>query len=82
MSDNEGRLRPKYLRLGEGVGRSMTGAADNDTAPAVTLTRGELSALVRAVVADALETERAAQKPALLDREALDLQHCLVRAAV
>lgn len=69
----EGEKRAKYLRLGERLGERLGGCgADNDNAPAVTLTRAELGALVRASVEEALEArgERHAA-PALLDREGL-----------
>lgn len=70
MSEIEGRTRPKYLRLGEGGGVGAS-APENDTAPAVTLTRGELGALVRGAVDAALEALHASKPPALLDREGL-----------
>jgi len=61
--------RAKYLRVrpGEGVGN---GAAENDTTPAFTVTRGELRALVAEAVAEALEAERPGP-PALLTRQQL-----------
>jgi hypothetical protein len=68
MSDETGRERPKYLRAKQaGVGG---GAPDNDTAPAFTVSRGELRGLVRAAVAEAVGAG-AAPTPALLDREGL-----------
>lgn len=68
MSDETGRTRPKYLRMGAaGVG---AGAPENDTAPAFTVTRGELAGLVRAAVAEAIGAGPA-PTPALLDREGL-----------
>jgi hypothetical protein len=70
MTETEGRPRPKYLRLGEGsVGTSAPGG---DNVPGWTLTVGELGALVRGEVAEALAS-RAAPPPALLDREALSI---------
>jgi hypothetical protein len=75
MSDEAGRgARAKYLRLGEGSGVGRA-APDNDTAPAFTVTRGELAGLVgeaaRAAVREALGQGMPA--PPLLDREALAL---------
>ena len=75
MGENEGRVRPKYLRLGE-AGRVGDGAPENDwvandTAPAFTLTRGELAGLVREAVATA--REKVAPAPQLLDREGLSI---------
>lgn len=68
MKETEGRSRPKYLKLGEAsVGAGTPGG---DTAPAYTLTRGELGALVRGEVATALAAG-SAPPPSLLDREAL-----------
>lgn len=61
-----GEKRAKYLRMGERVG---TGAPENDNAPAFTVTRGELTELVRSAVAEALTERQAA--PLLLDREGL-----------
>ena len=62
--------RPKYLRArpSGGVGN---GAPQNDNAPAFTVTRGELAALVREAVAAEMEAQRAVPKPALLDRDGL-----------
>lgn len=68
MGDETGRVRPKYLKMGAaGVG---TGAPENDTTPAFTVTRGELRDLVRAAVAEAA-LGGTAPTPALLDREGL-----------
>lgn len=69
MGEREGRLRPKYLRMGEAsvVGE---GTPENDNAPAFTVTRGELRALVREAVADAAPPSPA---PQLLDREGLSI---------
>lgn len=68
MGDETGRVRPKYLKMGQsGVG---TGAPENDTTPAFTVTRGELRDLVRAAVAEA-GLAGVAPTPALLDREGL-----------
>lgn len=68
MSENEGRLRPKYLRVKERVGE---GAPENDTAPAFTFTRGELGAFITDAVVRALEAMGPPALPALLDREGL-----------
>jgi hypothetical protein len=68
MTETEGRTRPKYLKLGEGSGANE-GASALD-APSVTLTRGELGALVEAAV-ERVVTARAAERPLLLDREGL-----------
>lgn len=68
MGDESGRGRAKYLRMGEaGV---SGGAPSNDTAPAFTVTRGELAGLVREAVAEAVG-EALAPRPVVLDREAL-----------
>jgi len=70
MSDEKGRVRPKYLKMGAaGVG---TGAPENDTllgdrAPAFTVTRGELGAIVAQAVASALGQGA----PLLVDRQGL-----------
>lgn len=73
MGDDKGRQRPKYLKLGQGAHVGAP-AGDNDTAsdgaPAFTVTRGELAAMVRQAVASALEAI-GARPPALLDREDL-----------
>lgn len=62
----EGQKRAKYLRLGE---RSVGGGApENDNAPAVMMTRGELRELVRQELTEALGGEKAVA-PALLTRE-------------
>lgn len=71
MGEREGRLRPKYLRMGE-AGRVGEGTPQNDNAPAFTFTRGELGALVREAVAEAL-TVSASPAPQLLDREGLSI---------
>ena len=65
--------RPKYLSARpEGDGRGVgAGGVANDTAPAFTVTRGELSALVTEAVALALSAHEGRPKPALLDREGL-----------
>jgi len=68
MSDQNGRVRAKYLRMGSaGVG---TGAPENDTAPAFTVTRAELRGLVQQAVLEAGVLARE-PVPALLDREGL-----------
>lgn len=71
MGESEGRVRPKYLRMGEASGVGG-GAPGNDNAPAFTVSRGELSALVREAVAEAL-TATASPAPLLLDREGLSI---------
>jgi len=71
VEEGRGQKRPKFLRLGETSGGVGGGAADNDTAPAFTVTRGELAGLVRQAVESALGERRA--QPVLLDREALAL---------
>ncbi len=59
--------RAKYLRLGESsVGG---GSPHNDNAPAVTLTVGELGAMVREAVEAAMGAH--ASEPVLYDREGL-----------
>lgn len=79
MSEVEGRKRAKYLRLGEGshVGGGAPGGAAvaNDTAPAFTVTRGELAELVRQAAAEAVAEALGSGLPAaqLLDREALSI---------
>lgn len=62
--------RPKYLRV-RPSGDVGNGVPQNDNAPAFTVTRGELTAIVREAVAAELEAQRAVPKPALLDREGL-----------
>lgn len=75
MTEPDGHKRPKYLRLGEGarggdgVGHEPVVSGDGG-APAFTLTIGELGALVREQVAEALGRP-APRAPLLLDREAL-----------
>jgi hypothetical protein len=65
MKETEGRSRPKYLRLGEsGVG---TSAPEGDSAPAFTVTRGELVGMMR----QACEEARAAGAALLVDRQGL-----------
>lgn len=84
MSEVEGRKRAKYLKLGEGshVGGGAPGGgavandrAANDTAPAFTVTRGELAALVREAAAAAVAEALGNGLPTaqLLDRGALSL---------
>lgn len=70
MGEREGRLRPKYLRMGE-AGRVGEGTPQNDNAPAFTVSRGELAELVRSAVAEALDAQPAPAQ--LLDREALSI---------
>lgn len=76
MGESEGRARPKYLRMGDGarVGEGAPGndTAANDNVPAFTVSRGELSALVREAVAQAL-TASSSPAPLLLDREGLSI---------
>lgn len=67
MDEGRGQKRPKYLRLGEASGGVGGGAADNDTAPAFTVTRGELGAIVAQAVASALGQGA----PLLVDRQGL-----------
>lgn len=51
----EGEGRPKYLKMGEGPGVGVGAAAPvNDNAPAFTVTRGELWAIVAAAVERAM----------------------------
>ncbi len=65
MTEPEGRSRPKYLKLGEGSGVGA-GACGGD-APSVTLTRGELGALVEAAVTRAM----AAGAALMVDRQGI-----------
>lgn len=70
MGDEVGGCKPraKYLRVRPG---EPAAAVENDNAPAFTVTRGELGALVRDAVSEALSRRESAPRPALLDREAL-----------
>jgi hypothetical protein len=73
MGESEGRVRPKYLRMGEAA-RVGEGAPQNDNAPAFTLTRGELAGMVEAAsVAAVRQAMEALAAPALLDREGLSI---------
>ena len=66
--------RAKYLRMnpdkGGGVGE---GAPVNDNAPAFTVTRGQLGALVREAVGEALAEHAGRSERVLLDRAELGL---------
>lgn len=72
MGDIEGRKRPKYLRLGALGERAevvRAQGAEPDDAPAFSLTRRELGALVRAELSALLGA--LTPPPLLLDREGL-----------
>jgi len=71
MKETEGRVRPKYLRLGEGSGVGAPAPGD-DSAPAFTLTVSELGALMREAAAEAVAAAPS-PTPSLLDREGLSL---------
>lgn len=66
MGEREGRVRPKYLRMGEAPAVGG-GAPQNDNAPAFTVTRGELGALIASAVEGAL----AKAAPLLVDRQGI-----------
>lgn len=74
MNDSDGRKRPKYLRLdalGDRAG-VVRAAPEGESEPAFTLTRRELRTLMEDAVTMAVGAiALAADRPALLDREAL-----------
>lgn len=69
MQDEQARA--KYLRMGRGHVGGGAGEVANDTAPAFTVTRGELAGLVREAVAEAIDGHPGAPPAALLTREQL-----------
>jgi hypothetical protein len=76
VDEAEGRKRPKYLRLGALGDRAevVRSAPDTDSAPAFSLTVSELRALMADAVTMAVGAAvLAADRPVLLDREAIAL---------